>query len=141
MSKNGLRQQANLEALVEKATKNEVNLLNIANFCENSKIQPEDNIPRWILLPNDELFYSNGRLVKDTTDIPESSSMGELRNNKNVPRGDGQLVCNFQMEVVIENPLGDLLPPFLRMIVQQIQTRLPLNFLYVFNSQPFLIKE
>ena len=40
------RQQANLEALVEKATRNEANLLNTANLCENPEIQLEDNTPR-----------------------------------------------------------------------------------------------
>ena len=104
------RQQANLEALVEKATRNEANLLNTANFCENPEIQPKDNKPRWILLPNDELFDSNDRLIKDTNDIPENSSMGERRSNRSTPLGEENQVYNFHLEIIPEIPQNDSIP-------------------------------
>ena len=83
--------QANLDGLVEEAIRNETSLFNPVSFCENPKLPSENNIPRWIFLPNDKLFYTNGRLVFDTFDFPENSVMGELRNNKSNPEVEGQL--------------------------------------------------
>ena len=62
------------------------------------------------MLPNDELFYSNGRLVKDTNDIPESSSMGERRSNRSTLLGEENQVCNFHLEIILEIPQNDSIP-------------------------------
>ena len=98
------RQQANLEALVEEATRNENSLFNPEGFCENLKVQLESNILRWILIPNEELFFTNGRIVNDAPNIPESSVTGKMKNYISNPREDGQPNWLFQMEVTTENP-------------------------------------
>ena len=59
------RQQAQLDELVDEAIRNENSLFNPNILCEPQipDVQPVNNTPRWIQLPNEEPLFTNGRLT------------------------------------------------------------------------------
>ena len=63
---------------MEDAVRNEDSLFNptMLNEAQNPEVEL-DNIPRWIHFPNEEPFFTNGKLVNLSSDIPKSNAMGE----------------------------------------------------------------
>ncbi|OMP06442.1 hypothetical protein COLO4_08128 [Corchorus olitorius] len=68
-------------------------------------LQPTDNAPRWINLPEGGILYTNARLVNENgnqegpTDRAESSRMGELRNRALGYKSPREIVFQVEMEI------------------------------------------
>ena len=75
-------------------------MFNLIKLSENQnpEIQPENNIPRWIQLPNEGPLFTNGRLVSN---ILESSAIGKAKNALREKRMEQQ-AWTFQMDVFLD---------------------------------------
>ena len=76
---------------------------------QNPDIQPNNNVSRWIQLPNEEPLFTNERLTFQTLDIFESNAMGELRASGGTMENASLQAWTFHLDICLDFMLDILL--------------------------------